>query len=120
MNSFVPFFKDYVGNKRLELSGQLISLLFEVCLAVFCGLMVGSLNHMHTQTHKYIFSPTVLIFQDLFKTMIAEVRKSVDFILSKPSRSSRFDFSQVSAANNYLKRIQNENLTGNLTSPCFS
>ncbi|CAB4268367.1 unnamed protein product [Prunus armeniaca] len=52
--------KDYVGNKRIELSGQLISLLFE----------------------------------DLFKTMIAEVKKAVDNILTKPSRSSRFDFAQ--------------------------
>ncbi|KAJ4720430.1 DNA-directed RNA polymerase subunit beta [Melia azedarach] len=49
--------KDYVGNKRLELSGQLVSLLFE----------------------------------DLFKTMISEVKKHVDFVLSKPSRSSKID-----------------------------
>ncbi|CAH8278261.1 unnamed protein product [Arabidopsis lyrata] len=52
--------KDYVGNKRLELSGQLMSLLFE----------------------------------DLFKTMLSEAIKKVDAILSKPSRASRFDFSQ--------------------------
>ncbi|KAM4113443.1 hypothetical protein ACJW30_05G221000 [Castanea mollissima] len=49
--------KDYVGNKRLELSGQLISLLFE----------------------------------DLFKTMIDNVKKKMDEIMGKPSRSSRFD-----------------------------
>lgn len=52
--------KDYVGNKRFELSGQLLSLLFE----------------------------------DLFKTMSTDVRKKVDAILVKKSRSSRFDFSQ--------------------------
>ncbi|CAG7873230.1 unnamed protein product, partial [Brassica rapa] len=52
--------KDYVGNKRLELSGQLISLLFE----------------------------------DLFKTMTTEAIKKVDGILQKPTRASRFDFSQ--------------------------
>ncbi|TYK03822.1 DNA-directed RNA polymerase III subunit 2 isoform X2 [Cucumis melo var. makuwa] len=52
--------KDYVGNKRLELSGQLISLLFE----------------------------------DLFKTMVSEVKKTIDKLLGKHSRSSRFDFSQ--------------------------
>ncbi|CAA7013057.1 unnamed protein product [Microthlaspi erraticum] len=46
--------KDYVGNKRLELSGQLISLLFE----------------------------------DLFKSMIAEAVRQVD------QKFSRFDFSQ--------------------------
>ena len=34
--------------------------------------------------------------QDLFKTMISNARRSVDNLLSKPSRSSRFDFSQVS------------------------
>ncbi|KAF2551584.1 hypothetical protein F2Q68_00035772 [Brassica cretica] len=53
--------KDYVGNKRLELSGQLISLLFE----------------------------------DLFKTMTTEAIKKVDGILQKPTRASRFDFSQI-------------------------
>ncbi|XVF24522.1 hypothetical protein REPUB_Repub13aG0135400 [Reevesia pubescens] len=52
--------KDYVGNKRLELSGQLISLLFE----------------------------------DLFKTTISEVKKLVDHALSKTSRSSALDPSQ--------------------------
>ncbi|KAK2979008.1 hypothetical protein RJ640_023590 [Escallonia rubra] len=55
--------KDYVGNKRLELSGQLISLLFE----------------------------------DLFKTMNDEIRRGIDIILAKPSRSSRFDISQRKA-----------------------
>ncbi|XP_030543868.1 DNA-directed RNA polymerase III subunit 2 isoform X1 [Rhodamnia argentea] len=53
--------KDYVGNKRLELSGQLISLLFE----------------------------------DLFKTMISEVQKQADNVLSKRSRSSPLDFSML-------------------------
>ncbi|GMY19901.1 DNA-directed RNA polymerase III subunit 2 isoform X2 [Fagus crenata] len=47
--------KDYVGNKRLELSGQLISLLFE----------------------------------DLFKSMIEEVKKEVDKTMAKPSKSSQ-------------------------------
>ncbi|GLT95236.1 hypothetical protein SLE2022_129300 [Rubroshorea leprosula] len=49
--------KDYVGNKRLELSGQLISLLFE----------------------------------DLFKTMISELKKTIDITLSKTNRASTFD-----------------------------
>ncbi|EOX99924.1 Nuclear RNA polymerase C2, putative [Theobroma cacao] len=53
--------KDYLGNKRFELSGQLISLLFE----------------------------------DLFKTMIGEVKKRIDIILSKPARSSSLDPSLV-------------------------
>ncbi|XP_074296012.1 DNA-directed RNA polymerase III subunit 2-like isoform X2 [Silene latifolia] len=52
--------KDYVGNKRYELSGQLLSLLFE----------------------------------DLFKTMITEVRKKVDVKLTRQYHSSKFDFSQ--------------------------
>ncbi|XP_057526773.1 DNA-directed RNA polymerase III subunit 2-like isoform X1 [Amaranthus tricolor] len=60
--------KDYVGNKRFELSGQLLSLLFE----------------------------------DLFKTMQTEVRKKVDAILIKKSRSSRFDFSQHILNNNTI------------------
>ncbi|KAE8659456.1 DNA-directed RNA polymerase isoform 3 [Hibiscus syriacus] len=53
--------EDYVGNKRLELSGQLISLLFE----------------------------------DLFKTTIAEVKKNINLILSKASRSSVLDPSSI-------------------------
>ncbi|KAK6119181.1 hypothetical protein DH2020_047075 [Rehmannia glutinosa] len=52
--------KDYVGNKRLELSGQMLSLLFE----------------------------------DLFKTMNDEARKTIDMTLAKAHRSSRFDISQ--------------------------
>ncbi|XP_012459628.1 DNA-directed RNA polymerase III subunit 2 [Gossypium raimondii] len=58
--------KDYVGNKRLELSGQLISLLFE----------------------------------DLFKTTLAQVKKSIDSVLSKTSRSSALDPSQ------FLRRME--------------
>ncbi|WRX14959.1 RNA polymerase Rpb2, partial [Theobroma cacao] len=52
---------DYLGNKRFELSGQLISLLFE----------------------------------DLFKTMIGEVKKRIDIFLSKPARSSSLDPSLI-------------------------
>ncbi|KAF1899808.1 hypothetical protein Lal_00019940 [Lupinus albus] len=53
--------KDYVGNKRLELSGQLISLLFE----------------------------------DLFKTMISEVKSSADKRLDKPDKARMFDMCQL-------------------------
>ncbi|THG07821.1 hypothetical protein TEA_002046 [Camellia sinensis var. sinensis] len=65
---FIANIPDYVGNKRLELSGQLLSLLFE----------------------------------DLFKTMNDEVKKTVDATLAKPSRSSRFDFSQVVARLSFI------------------
>ncbi|KAF4378517.1 hypothetical protein F8388_022338 [Cannabis sativa] len=70
------FREDYVGNKRLELSGQLISLLFE----------------------------------DLFKTMISEAKKSVDTILSKTSRCSRFDFSQglLGSPRSHLRRLHSQ------------
>ncbi|KAJ3672618.1 hypothetical protein LUZ60_007339 [Juncus effusus] len=51
--------KDYVGNKRLELSGQLVSLLFE----------------------------------DLFKTMNAELLSSMTASYNKTSRSTPLDFS---------------------------
>ncbi|XP_057971250.1 DNA-directed RNA polymerase III subunit 2 isoform X2 [Malania oleifera] len=73
--------KDYVGNKRLELSGQLISLLFE----------------------------------DLFKTMISEVRKTADAILAKPSRSSPFDFSTclMKASDNVTFGLERTLSTGN-------
>ncbi|KAJ0478942.1 putative DNA-directed RNA polymerase [Helianthus annuus] len=55
--------KDYVGNKRLELSGQLLALLFE----------------------------------DLFKSMNDTIKLTVEKVLSKSSRSSRFDISQLFA-----------------------
>lgn len=71
--------KDYVGNKRLELSGQLISLLFE----------------------------------DLFKTMISEVKKTIDAILAKPSRSSRFDFSQFIVRDSITVGLERTLSTGN-------
>uniref|UniRef100_A0A803PL79 DNA-directed RNA polymerase n=1 Tax=Cannabis sativa TaxID=3483 RepID=A0A803PL79_CANSA len=71
--------KDYVGNKRLELSGQLISLLFE----------------------------------DLFKTMISEAKKSVDTILSKTSRCSRFDFSQWIVRDSITFGLERSLSTGN-------
>ncbi|KAK9282832.1 hypothetical protein L1049_011055 [Liquidambar formosana] len=71
--------KDYVGNKRLELSGQLVSLLFE----------------------------------DLFKTMITEVSKTIDAILAKPSRSSRFDFSQSLGRDSITVGLERTLSTGN-------
>ena len=46
--------------------------------------------------------------------MISEVKKTVDIILAKPSRSSPFDFCQVSAANYYLIKISNGIVIGNL------
>lgn len=73
--------KDYVGNKRFELSGQLLSLLFE----------------------------------DLFKTMISNARRSVDNLLSKPSRSSRFDFSQHIVTTFITEGLEKSLSTGNWT-----
>ncbi|KAL0425410.1 UNVERIFIED_CONTAM: DNA-directed RNA polymerase III subunit, partial [Sesamum radiatum] len=71
--------KDYVGNKRLELSGQLLSLLFE----------------------------------DLFKTMNDEARKTIDTILAKPSRSSRFDISQFIVKDSITVGLERTLSTGN-------
>ncbi|KAI5664174.1 hypothetical protein M9H77_23497 [Catharanthus roseus] len=71
--------KDYVGNKRLELSGQMLSLLFE----------------------------------DLFKTMNDEVRKTIDAILDKPSRSSRFDISQYIVKDSITVGLERSLSTGN-------
>ncbi|EFA82075.1 RNA polymerase III [Heterostelium album PN500] len=53
--------KDYYGNKRLELSGQLISLLFE----------------------------------DLFKKFLAELKKATDQAILKPNRAMVFDFASI-------------------------
>ncbi|KAK4483573.1 hypothetical protein RD792_010772 [Penstemon davidsonii] len=71
--------KDYVGNKRLELSGQLLSLLFE----------------------------------DLFKTMNEDAQKTIDTILSKPSRSSRFDISQHIMKESITHGLERTLSTGN-------
>lgn len=71
--------KDYVGNKRLELSGQMLSLLFE----------------------------------DLFKTMNDEVKRTVDVILTKPSRSSRFDISQYIVKDSISVGLERSLSTGN-------
>lgn len=71
--------KDYVGNKRLELSGQLLSLLFE----------------------------------DLFKTMNDEVRKTIDIILEKPSRSSPLDVSQHIIKDSITVGLERTLSTGN-------
>ncbi|CCA66782.1 probable DNA-directed RNA polymerase III, 130 KD subunit [Serendipita indica DSM 11827] len=49
--------RDYVGNKRLELAGQLLALLFE----------------------------------DLFKAYVSELKKAFDKVLGKPARTSAFD-----------------------------
>ncbi|XP_075087031.1 DNA-directed RNA polymerase III subunit 2 [Nicotiana tabacum] len=71
--------KDYVGNKRLELSGQLLSLLFE----------------------------------DLFKTMNDEARKTVDALLARPSRSSRLDISPFIAKDSITVGMERTLSTGN-------
>ncbi|KAK9164269.1 hypothetical protein Syun_005171 [Stephania yunnanensis] len=71
--------KDYVGNKRLELSGQMISLLFE----------------------------------DLFKTMNSEVKKSTDNLLEKSSRSSKLDISQHLARDIITHGLERAISTGN-------
>ncbi|CAI0421527.1 unnamed protein product [Linum tenue] len=71
--------KDYVGNKRLELSGQLISLLFE----------------------------------DLFKTMITEVERQIDYGLTKKVRSSQSDPSQYLLRDSISNGLERALSTGN-------
>ncbi|KAG6628381.1 hypothetical protein I3843_14G012200 [Carya illinoinensis] len=71
--------KDYVGNKRLELSGQLISLLFE----------------------------------DLFKSMIEEVKKRMDMNMARLSRSSRFDPLQYVRGDSISAGLERTLSTGN-------
>ncbi|KAK9056091.1 hypothetical protein SSX86_027179 [Deinandra increscens subsp. villosa] len=71
--------KDYVGNKRLELSGQLLALLFE----------------------------------DLFKSMNDTIKFTVDKILSKASRSSRFDISQHILKDSITNGLERSLSTGN-------
>ena len=51
------FFQDYVGNKRLELSGQLVSLLFEVFIFLTISL---------DGVHYVIVSLTVLLLCEGF------------------------------------------------------
>ncbi|XP_065867550.1 DNA-directed RNA polymerase III subunit 2 [Euphorbia lathyris] len=71
--------KDYVGNKRLELSGQLVSLLFE----------------------------------DLFKTMITEVQRTIDIVLVKQNRSSRFDLAQYLVRDSITHGLERTLSSGN-------
>ncbi|TXG71432.1 hypothetical protein EZV62_000011 [Acer yangbiense] len=71
--------KDYVGNKRLELSGQLVSLLFE----------------------------------DLFKTMITESQNTIDIILKKPNKASRFDPTPSIKKNIIFEGLERTLSTGN-------
>ncbi|XP_010242622.1 PREDICTED: DNA-directed RNA polymerase III subunit 2 isoform X2 [Nelumbo nucifera] len=71
--------KDYVGNKRLELSGQLISLLFE----------------------------------DLFKTMNSEARKSVDLQLAKVNRSVPVDIARYIVKDSITYGLERAISTGN-------
>ena len=78
-----------MGNKRLELSGQLLSLLFEVNYFESC--IYHDIHPLYGGTRSH----SAHALQDLFKTMNDEVRKTIDAILSKTSRSSRFDMSQV-------------------------
>ncbi|XP_076957461.1 DNA-directed RNA polymerase III subunit 2-like [Bidens hawaiensis] len=71
--------KDYVGNKRLELSGQLLALLFE----------------------------------DLFKSMNDMLKLSVDKVLNKSARSSRFDITQYIAKDGITSGLERSLSTGN-------
>lgn len=137
--------QDYIGNKRLELSGQLLALLFEVSISFFfssnnvdcdnlgheacyscsqhCLLryewcfFVGSMNQKLNRATSAVLTACALclfilfahilnsqrmcniwlnfMFQDLFKSMNDQLQFLIDRILSKASRSSRFDVSQV-------------------------
>ncbi|VFQ87924.1 unnamed protein product [Cuscuta campestris] len=71
--------KDYVGNKRLELSGQLLSLLFE----------------------------------DLFKTLNDEVRRTADAVVGKSNRSSKLDISQYLVKEAITLGLERSLSTGN-------
>jgi DNA-directed RNA polymerase III subunit RPC2 len=73
--------KDYYGNKRLELSGQLLSLLFE----------------------------------DLFKKLNAEVKRSVDAILNKPARAAQLDIFNCLQSNAITQGMVHAISTGNWT-----
>lgn len=74
-------FQDYVGNKRLELSGQLISLLFEVFFS-----LIWFLNVMFYVSNCFSF------LKDLFKTMNSQavelMNKNSDRTRSSPCWSS--------------------------------
>lgn len=73
--------KDYYGNKRLELAGQLLSLLFE----------------------------------DLFKRMNADLRRTADAILSKPNRSAQFDIVKCIRQDIISNGLEHAITTGNWT-----
>ncbi|KAM0935649.1 putative DNA-directed RNA polymerase [Dioscorea sansibarensis] len=61
--------KDYVGNKRLELSGQLISLLFEDLFKSMNSCAADLLNKAYENTshhsHFHLFQPSFILKQDM-------------------------------------------------------
>lgn len=65
VNDFISL-QDYVGNKRLELSGQLVSLLFEVwsfySFFSFSGLITFHYSIHHLQLVLPLQPPTPLVF----------------------------------------------------------
>ncbi|KAJ7536311.1 hypothetical protein O6H91_12G064000 [Diphasiastrum complanatum] len=73
--------KDYVGNKRLELAGQLLALLFE----------------------------------DLFKRMNGELKRTVDVTLSKQNRSTQFDVAKIIRPDTITTGLEHAISSGNWT-----
>ncbi|KAM3288858.1 hypothetical protein P3S67_022288 [Capsicum chacoense] len=114
--------KDYVGNKRLELSGQLLSLLFEDLFktlndearntidALLARPSRSSRLNKRLELSGQLLS---LLFEDLFKTLNDEARNTIDALLARPSRSSRLDISQYIVKDYITKGLEKTLSTGN-------
>ncbi|CAM6092659.1 unnamed protein product [Calypogeia fissa] len=81
LNSEAVDDKDYVGNKRLELAGQLLALLFEDC----------------------------------FKRMNGELKRTVDITLSKANRSTQFDIAKCMRPDFLTSGLEHAISSGNWT-----
>ena len=64
--------KDYYGNKRLELSGQLLSLLFEDLFKTFNNNLKKFADKVHTHhTHDTPRQPRLCVHYTTFQTTLA-------------------------------------------------
>ncbi|KAK2643847.1 hypothetical protein Ddye_019042 [Dipteronia dyeriana] len=93
----LPSIEDYVGNKRLELSSQLVSLLFEDYVGnkrlELSSQLVSLLFEDYVGNKRLELSSQLvsLLFEDLFKTTITQSQNAIDIILKKLNKASRFD-----------------------------